>query len=133
MGEVYRATDTNLKRQVALKVLPVAVTADPDRLARFQREAEESWPVCSPDGRSIVYSSLRGAQETWRVPADGGRAEKLIDGFFRGDWVTSPEGGHAHRHRSTLTRLITKGPSSATPCREAGARLAPRAPCGVSR
>jgi Tol biopolymer transport system component len=40
MGEVYLATDTRLKRQVALKVLPAALTADPDRLARFQREAE---------------------------------------------------------------------------------------------
>ena len=40
MGEVYRATDSRLKRQVALKVLPSALTADPDRLARFQREAE---------------------------------------------------------------------------------------------
>src|SRR5215471_10067705 len=40
MGEVYRATDTRLKRQVALKVLPASVGADPDRLARFQREAE---------------------------------------------------------------------------------------------
>src|SRR6266851_1379071 len=40
MGEVYRATDTNLKRQVAIKVLPQTVAADPDRLARFQREAE---------------------------------------------------------------------------------------------
>src|SRR5262245_56134471 len=40
MGEVYRATDTNLKRQVAIKVLPAAVSSDPDRLARFQREAE---------------------------------------------------------------------------------------------
>ena len=40
MGEVYRATDTNLKRQVAIKVLPQTVGADPERLARFQREAE---------------------------------------------------------------------------------------------
>ena len=40
MGEVYRATDTRLKRQVAIKVLPSALAADTDRLARFQREAE---------------------------------------------------------------------------------------------
>jgi serine/threonine protein kinase len=40
MGEVYRATDTKLKRQVAIKVLPLALAADRTRLARFQREAE---------------------------------------------------------------------------------------------
>src|ERR1051326_9390526 len=40
MGEVYRATDTRLKRQVAIKILPSTLAADPDRLARFQREAE---------------------------------------------------------------------------------------------
>jgi eukaryotic-like serine/threonine-protein kinase len=40
MGEVYRATDSRLKRQVAVKILPSGVAADPDRLARFQREAE---------------------------------------------------------------------------------------------
>ena len=39
MGEVYRATDTNLGRDVAIKVLPAAFAADADRLARFGREA----------------------------------------------------------------------------------------------
>jgi serine/threonine protein kinase len=40
MGEIYRARDTKLKREVAIKVLPAAVAADPARLERFQREAE---------------------------------------------------------------------------------------------
>ena len=40
MGEVYRAKDTKLKRDVALKVLPAAFARDPERMARFQREAD---------------------------------------------------------------------------------------------
>jgi eukaryotic-like serine/threonine-protein kinase len=40
MGEVYRARDTRLKRDVALKILPASLAGDRDRLARFQREAE---------------------------------------------------------------------------------------------
>src|SRR5262245_59871920 len=39
MGEVYRARDTKLDRAVAIKILPEAFSADPERIARFQREA----------------------------------------------------------------------------------------------
>jgi len=40
MGEVYRARDIKLDRQVAIKILPDAVAQDPDRMARFEREAK---------------------------------------------------------------------------------------------
>jgi eukaryotic-like serine/threonine-protein kinase len=40
MGEVYRARDTKLRRDVAIKILPQIFTSDPERLARFEREAQ---------------------------------------------------------------------------------------------
>ena len=40
MGEVYRAKDTKLDRHVAIKILPQALARDPERLARFEREAK---------------------------------------------------------------------------------------------
>ncbi len=49
----------------------------------------DAWPVWSPDGRSIMYAA---AQQTMIVSADGGEPRKLIDGFFRGDWIARPDG-----------------------------------------
>ena len=54
MGEVWQATDTKLNRQVALKILPEAFAADPDRLARFQREAQVLASLNHP-GIAAIY------------------------------------------------------------------------------
>ena len=53
MGEVYRARDTRLKRDVAVKVLPEAFSRDADRLARFQREAEVLATLNHPNIASV--------------------------------------------------------------------------------
>ena len=54
MGEVWRATDTQLNRDVALKILPEAFATDPDRLARFQREAQVLASLNHP-GIAAIY------------------------------------------------------------------------------
>ena len=55
MGEVYRARDTTLDRDVAIKVLPDAFASDPERLARFEREAKvlASLNHTNPGGQGI--------------------------------------------------------------------------------
>ena len=56
MGEVWQATDTQLNRDVALKILPDAFADDPDRLARFTREATSA---AGTDCRSLRCSQRR--------------------------------------------------------------------------
>ncbi|MDA2924298.1 protein kinase [Acidobacteria bacterium AH-259-L09] len=53
MGEVYRAEDTTLKREVAIKVLPEQFTQDTQRLARFEREAQLVASLNHPDAADL--------------------------------------------------------------------------------
>ena len=60
MGEVYRARDTKLNRDVALRILPEAFAHDPDRMARFEREAQVLASLNHPNVAAI-YSVEQGA------------------------------------------------------------------------
>ena len=80
MGEVYRATDTKLKRDVAIKVLPAAFTEDKERLARFEREAQLLAQLHHPNiahlrsrGVGRHPRSRHGARggRRWRAPRAG--------------------------------------------------------------
>jgi serine/threonine protein kinase len=64
MGEVYRAHDTKLKRDVALKVLPDSFASDPDRLARFTREAQTLASLNHPN-----IAHIHGLEESGGVTA----------------------------------------------------------------
>ena len=61
MGEVYRATDSRLKREVAIKVLPAAFTEDKERLARFEREAQLLAQLNHPNIAQIYGMETSGA------------------------------------------------------------------------
>ena len=70
MGQVYRATDTRLKRQVAIKILPPSLSADADRLLRFQREAEVLASLNHPH-----IAAIYGLEDASLPPAREGAAQ----------------------------------------------------------
>jgi serine/threonine-protein kinase len=72
MGEVYRATDTSLGRDVAIKILPEAFAQDADRLARFQREAKTLAALNHPN-----IAHIHGLEERGGVRA---LVMELVDG-----------------------------------------------------
>src|SRR5262245_40602172 len=88
MGEVYRATDTRLGRDVALKVLPADMASHPDRLERFRREAKA---LAALDHPGIV--TVHSVEE-----ADGHHflTMQLVEGLSL-DRATPPEGLPAER------------------------------------
>ena len=63
MGEVYRARDTRLNRDVALKILPESFALDPDRIARFTREAQVLASLNHPN-----IAAIYGIEESNGVP-----------------------------------------------------------------
>jgi serine/threonine protein kinase len=91
MGEVYRATDTKLGRDVALKVLPAEMAHDPERLARFRREAKALAQLDHPnivtihtveecDGFHFLTMQLVEGQPLDRlIPAGGLPVEQIVD------------------------------------------------------
>src|SRR5499427_9243399 len=64
MGQVYRARDTTLNRDVALKILPDSFATDPDRLARFTREAQTLASLNHPN-----IAHIHGLEETQGIRA----------------------------------------------------------------
>ena len=104
MGEVYRARDTTLDRDVALKVLPEAFTADPDRLARFEREAKVLASLNHPN-----IAQIHGLEE-----AEGIRALvlELVEGpptvaprpSLTGSGAARPAAGHPRPLASRCAR-----------------------------
>jgi eukaryotic-like serine/threonine-protein kinase len=82
MGEVYRARDTRLKRDVALKILPESFAADPDRFARFQREAEVLASLNHPNVAGIY--GLEESNRTRALVMELVEGETLADRIGRG-------------------------------------------------
>ena len=87
MGEVYRARDTKLNREVALKVLPELFALDPDRLARFTREAQLLATLNHPN-----IAAIYGLDESNPSPGSGQAAARalvleLVDGPTLADQI----------------------------------------------
>ncbi len=90
MGEVWQAHDTQLSRDVALKILPDTFAADPDRLARFQREAQVLASLNHPN-----IAQIHGIEE-----AEGTRALvlELVEGPTLADRIKRAKASSPSKH-----------------------------------
>ena len=98
MGQVYQATDSKLNRQVALKILPEAFAADPDRLARFQREAQVLASLNHPN-IAAIYGLEEADPSTLR--ASSGSTASDVEGS-----TGSTPGGNREYHVAPDGRLL---------------------------
>ena len=85
MGEVYVADDLNLNRKVALKFLPEAFTGDPERMARFEREAKLlaslNHPATLQKGSQLPFDQTRN--RTVPFPLPGQKGLQMQQGYPR--------------------------------------------------
>jgi serine/threonine protein kinase len=94
MGDVYRARDTRLEREVAIKALPAPFAADAERLARFRREAQTLASLNHPN-----IAAIYGLEEVSGTPY---LVLELVEGETLADqsraWTAAGRGGTASRH-----------------------------------
>ena len=121
MGEVYRATDTKLARDIALKVLPPAMANDPDRLARFQREARAVAALNHPNVVTvysveesdnvhfITMELLEGEPLDRLISAKGLPSERIIEiaGAVAEALAAAHEKGIVHRDLKPANVMVT--------------------------
>jgi TolB-like protein/Tfp pilus assembly protein PilF len=121
MGEVYRATDTKLGRDVALKVLPAEMAQDPERLARFRREAKTLAQLDHPnivtiysveesDGVHFLTMQLVEGQPLDRlIPAGGLAVEQIVEiASALGDALSAAhDKGIVHRDLKPANVMVT--------------------------
>jgi eukaryotic-like serine/threonine-protein kinase len=112
MGEVYRARDTKLERDVAIKVLPAALAQDPERLARFEREAKVLASLNHPniaqiygvEDRALVMELVVGETLQGPLPLETalGYARQIADAL-----EAAHEKGIIHRDLKPANMMIT--------------------------
>ena len=121
MGEVYRAEDTTLDREVALKVLPAELSSDPDRLARFEREAKTLAALDHPNivtihtveeaegVRFLTMQLVVGKPLSGFIPKGGMPLERIFDiAIPRADALaTAHEKGVIHRDLKPANIMVT--------------------------
>jgi serine/threonine protein kinase len=122
MGEVYRATDSKLGREVALKVLPPDMARDPERLARFQREARAVAALNHPhivtiysveesDGVHFLTMELvEGQSLDHRIPEGGLPVQQIVEiaGALADALAAAHDKGIVHRDLKPANVMVTE-------------------------